>query len=184
VHRTPTAPVTFGVRPHGRDQMTLKRIFGSMFACVLFVLAGCTTTTDMESRTAQRPRIEPPQQVHNSLRLIIYRPQVLVGMLGRPVVVINDQKMLNFLNESMLEPGSVFVVDVPSEQTKLGWIQSGKTESNVDPIVLQGLGGAQRYFRWTLRPTSGYLQQVDESVAREEIGPLYYKGYRNLVVAK
>lgn len=120
----------------------------------------------------------------DSLRLIIYRPQTLVGMAGRPQVVINGQTMLTVLNESLLEPGSVFVVDAPAGQTRLSWVQSGKTESNTDPLVFNGLNGAIRYLRWTLKPTYGYLELVDEGKARDEIGPLRYMGYRNLFVAR
>jgi hypothetical protein len=164
--------------------MKSQRLFILILVCIPLVLAGCVAPADKENRNSQRPRIEPPQQVQNSLRLIIYRPQSIVGMMGRPVIVINGQKMLTVLNDSMLEPGSVFVIDAPSEQTKLTWVQSGKTESTVEPLLLKGLRGAQRYFRWTLRPTYGYLEQVDESVAREEIGPLIYMGYKNVVEVK
>ena len=35
-----------------------------------------------------------------------------------------------------------------------------------------------------LRPTYGYLERVEEGVARNEVGPLRYMGYRNAVDAK
>jgi hypothetical protein len=117
----------------------------------------------------------------NSLRLFVYRPQVLVGMAGRPVVVVNGRKMLTALTESMLEPGSVFIVDAPADHTRVDWIQFRNAEASSNPLDFTGLAGATRYLRWTLKPTYGYLEPVSEDVARSEIAPLRYMGYRNLL---
>jgi hypothetical protein len=54
----------------------------------------------------------------------------------------------------MLDPGSAFVVDVPAAHSQVTWIQSRNTEPDVD------------------------------AVAHEELAPLQYMRYRNLVGAK
>lgn len=146
------------------------------------LLAGCASTADCSP--AQSGRLEPPQQPAHSLRLFIYRPQTLVGMLGRPVVLVNDQRMGiqgSPVNDNFLEPGSVFVVDAPASLTRVGWIQSRQTQPDADVITYQNLPGARRYLRWTLKPTHGYLREVAEAEAVEEIGPLRYNGYINQV---
>lgn len=130
--------------------MTLRSLLLTLLAFVVLLIAGCATGSNTDDLPAQRARIEPPPQPPNSLRLIIYRPQTLVGMSGRPVVVVNGRNMLTVLKESMLEPGSVFVVDAPAERTQVGWIQSRQNKLNTDPIVFAGLSGETRYLRWTL----------------------------------
>ena len=164
--------------------MTLQSLVSPVLACAFLLIAGCSTGNNTGGLPSQRPRIEPPLQPPNSIRLIIYRPQTILGMSGRPVIVINGLSMLTVLRESMLDPGSAFVVDAPAEHTQVGWIQSKQTELNSDLIVFAGLRGETRYLRWFLNPTYGYLQQVDESVALEELGQLRYMGYRNLADAK
>lgn len=146
------------------------------------LLAGCASTAD--GRPAQRARLEPPPQPAESIRLFIYRPQMLVGMLGKPVILVNGQRMGiqgSPVNDNFLEPGSVFVVDAPASVTRVGWIQSRQTQPSADVITYTDMPGARRYLRWTLKPTHGYLQEVAEAVAVEEIGPLRYNGYINQV---
>ena len=164
--------------------MTLARMSLRMLALVALVVAGCATGNNAADLPVQRPRIEPPPQPPDSLRLVIYRPQTLVGLWGRPVVVVNGRSMITTLKESMLNPGSVFVVDAPAALTQVQWIQSKQAELNPDPIVFTGLAGETRYLRWTLEPTFGYLQHVGEDLARIEMGPLFYTGYRNIVDTK
>lgn len=164
--------------------MTLHSLVSSALACAFLFIAGCAPSNHTGALPAQRPRIEPPLQTPDSIRLVIYRPQTIVGMSGRPVIVINGLHMLTTLRESMLDPGSVFVVDAPAQHTQVAWIQSKQAGLNSDPIVYADLRGETRYLRWFLKPTYGYLQQVDERVAFEELAPLRYMGYRKLVDAK
>jgi len=105
-------------------------------------------------------------------------------MWGRPFVIVNGQMMVTSLRDSLLDPGSVFVVDAPENHTQVTWLQSRQTVPSTDPLVFQGLPGATRYLRWTLKPTYGYLELVPEDIAREEIIPLHYMGYRNVVVTE
>jgi hypothetical protein len=159
--------------------MHLCKLFAAPMVPVALLLAGCATTSDF----GQRARLEPPQQPMESIRLIIYRPQTLVGMLGKPVVFVNGQQMGikgSPVNENLLEPGSVFVVDAPATLTHVSWLQSSKAQSRGEAITYQGLQGVKRYLRWTLKPTYGYLQEVDEVIAAEEIPPLRYTGYLDL----
>lgn len=150
----------------------------------LSLLMGCAAINNDEVRMAQRPRFELPPQASDSIRLIIYRPQVLVGMWGRPVVLINGRKMLGVLSESLLDPGSVFVVDAPAGSTQVTWLQARQTVPSAEPIVFKEQKGATRFLRWTLKPTYGYLELVTEEVARGEIGPLRYMGYRKVEVTE
>ncbi len=177
-------PLSSNVKPHRRYLMTLQHLLASMFACSIVLLSGCATTDRNDGRLTQRPRIEAPQQAAGSLRLVIYRPQTIVGMLGRPIVVINGHQMLNAVRESMLDPGSVFIVDAPADHANVDWIQHRRNELSADSIVFKDLRGATRYLRWTLKPTYGYLEQVEEDAARQELGPLRYTGYRNLAKAE
>ena len=105
-------------------------------------------------------------------------------MWGKPVILVNDQRMGNPgspVADNYLQPGTVFVVDAPAAQTRVGWLQSGKDEASDQSINYTGLAGAKRYLRWTLKPTYGYLQEVDEASAIEEITPLRFSGYVNQV---
>ena len=163
--------------------MTRHRLLTPLCAFAMLLLLGCAAN-NKEGRTAQRPRLGPPAQASNSLRLVIYRPQALVGMWGRPFVIVNGQMMVTSLRDSLLDPGSVFVVDAPENHTQVTWLQSRQTVPSTDPLVFQGLPGATRYLRWTLKPTYGYLELVPEDIAREEIIPLHYMGYRNVVVTE
>jgi hypothetical protein len=104
--------------------MTRYRLLAPLCAFAVFLLFGCATSNNNEGRTAQRPRLGPPPQTSNSLRLVIYRPQTLVGMWGRPVVSVNGKMMVTALSESLLDPGSVFVVDAPADHTQVAWLQS------------------------------------------------------------
>ncbi|MEW5787553.1 MAG: hypothetical protein AB1899_06845 [Pseudomonadota bacterium] len=142
------------------------------------LLSGCSTSVPV------RPRIELPAQPGSSIRLVIYRPQTLVGMWGKPTILVNGQPMGirgSPTNANFLAPGSVFVVDAPASLARVGWIQTGKTEPDAQEIVFRDLPGATRHLRWTLKPTYGYLQEVEAGSARDEIGPLRFTGYMDLV---
>lgn len=160
--------------------MASPRFLASILTAAIS-LAGCAHTRTHTAASAKRLRVEPPPQPANSLRLIIYRPQQLVGVWGQPVIVVNGRKMLTALSDSMLDPGSVFVVDAPAEHTLVEWIQSRKSKPSTQSLVINGLQQSTRYLRWTLKPTFGYLEPVTAAVARVEIGPLHYMGYRNVV---
>ncbi|MBL8381988.1 MAG: hypothetical protein JNM90_02860 [Burkholderiales bacterium] len=147
-------------------------------------LAGCASGPEV--RPAGRPRFEPPPQPADSIRLFVYRPQTLVGMAGRPFILVNGRRMgiagsPVSENQNFLQPGSVFVVDAPAARAEVRWIQSGRNEPSPEAIVYAGQAGARRYLRWTLKATSGFLQEVDEAPAVQEIVPLMYSGYLNLL---
>lgn len=144
-------------------------------------LTGCAAVPDI--RPAGRPRFEPPPQPADSIRLFIYRPQTLVGMAGKPFIVVNGRRMGiagSPVSENFLQPGSVFVVDAPAARAEVRWIQSGRSEPSPEAIVYAGQAGARRYLRWTLKATSGFLHEVEEAPAVQEIVPLMYSGYLNL----
>jgi hypothetical protein len=145
------------------------------------LLLGCSTTTTSGTESSQAPRFALPQQPKESIRLIIYRPQTLVGMAGRPVVLVNEKRMVTALKHSMLDPGSVFIVDAPAVFTRVTWVQSKMSEPNQEPLVLTESKGLVRYLRWTLKPTYGYLEEVSLEVGIQETRPLRYMGYRNIV---
>lgn len=165
--------------------MKSERLLTHLLLATSFILAGCATPPENHPAQSRRGALFPfPQQPAESVRLIIYRPQVLVGMWGKPVILVNDQRMGNPgspVADNYLQPGTVFVVDAPAAQTRVGWLQSGKDEASDQSINYTGLAGAKRYLRWTLKPTYGYLQEVDEASAIEEITPLRFSGYVNQV---
>lgn len=165
--------------------MTNSRVRPSVVLVLAMVsvagwLGACATGTESPSQPRRMPRFELPQQPEGSVRLYIFRPQGIVGMWGRPVILINGQKLVSTLTESLLDPNSVVVADVPADRIRVTWMQSSKSTENTDPLVLAGPAGSSLYLRWTLKPTSGHLQQVSESEARSELSPLFFKGYRNL----
>jgi len=169
--------------PGGREasQMNRRRLLAVLVASgALF--AGCSTAPEVQS---PRPaRLDLPSQAVDAIRLVIYRPQTLVGMWGKPIVLVNDRPMGvqgSPVNENFLQPGSVFVVDAPASLTRVRWLQSRQAQPGDDVITFQGLPGATRYLRWTLKPTSGFLHQVDERTAVEEIVALRYTGYVSLI---
>lgn len=158
-----------------------RNLLASLSIGVAFLLAGCATPSG--SHPSGRARLAPPPQPADSIRLFIYRPQTLVGMMGRPVVFVNGRQMGipgSAVNENLLQPGVVFVVDAPAALTRVSWLQSGKASPGKVEIVYRGLPGTRRHLRWTLEPTYGYLQEVDEAVAAKEIDALRYNGYLNL----
>lgn len=152
---------------------------------VSIVLNGCSTTAEVQTAHGARQALFPfPQQPVESIRLVIYRPQVLVGMWGKPVIIVNGQRMGNPgspVTENHLQPGTVFVVDAPASLARVWWSQSGQGEATDKAISYTGLAGAKRYLRWTLMPTYGYLQEIDEARAIEEIGSLRFSAYVNLL---
>lgn len=161
--------------------MIHRHRFILLLMCGALALAGCAT--GVGGHPDKRPRLEPPAQPPESIRLIIYRPQTLVGMAGRPVVLVNGRRMGiqgSPVNENFLQPGSVFVVDAPAALTRVAWIQSGQSRPGEEVITYRALPGEKRYLRWTLQPTYGYLQEVGEAVAGQEVGPLRYSGYIDL----
>lgn len=156
-----------------------------LLAAVSISLTGCSSTAEVQSTQNERQALFPfPQQPAESIRLIIYRPQVLVGMWGKPVIIVNGQRMGNPgspVTENHLQPGSVFVVDAPASLTRIWWSQPSQGEANDKAISYIGLAGARRYLRWTMKPTYGYLQEVDEASAVEDIAPLRFSAYVNLL---
>lgn len=142
-------------------------------------LGACATGPELSPHPRRMPRLELPPQPEGSVRVHIYRPQGLVGMWGRPVILVNGQTLKSTLSDSLLEPNSVVVADVPATKARVTWMQSAQAKENTDPIVLAAPPGSSVYLRWTLEPTFGYLQPVSESQAASEMGPLFFKGYRN-----
>lgn len=159
--------------------MHFYKLIAASMVSVASLLAGCATTSDIDRRV----HLESPQQSMESIRLIICRPQTLVGLLGRPVDIVNGQQMGikgSPVNENFLEPDAVFVVDAPGTLTCVPWLQSSKAKSSGEAITYQGLQGVMRYLRWALKPTYGYLQEANERIAAEEIPRLRYTGYLDL----
>jgi hypothetical protein len=156
-----------------------------LLASVSISLTGCSTTAEVQTTRNGREALFPfPQQPAESIRLIIYRPQVLVGMWGKPVIIVNGERMGNPgspATENHLQPGSVFVVDAPASLTRVWWSQPSQGEAGDKAISYVGLTGAKRYLRWTMKPTYGYLQEVDETSAAAEIAPLRFSAYVNLI---
>lgn len=161
------------------------RVLALLAIAAGIVLAGCATTAAPQPGAAGREALFPfPPQPPQSLRLIIYRPQVLVGMWGKPVIIVNGQRMGNPgspVTDNPLLPGTVFVVDAPAARSRVWWWQSGQGEALDKAIAYAGLAGARRYLRWTLAPTYGHLVEVDEARAVEEIAPLRFSAYIDLV---
>ena len=160
-------------------------LFRVMLAVAATLLNGCSTTAEVQPAGSKRAALFPfPQQAAESIRLVIYRPQVLVGMSGKPVIFVNGQRMGNPgspVTENHLQPGTVFVVDAPASLVRVSWSQSAQREPSDKAISYTGLSGAKRYLRWTLMPTYGYLQEIDEAKAIEEIGSLRFSAYVNLL---
>jgi hypothetical protein len=168
--------------------MKALRLPALLLTCVSLSLAGCATTAEVRPVRDAREALFPfPQQPAESIRLVIYRPQVLVGMWGKPVILVNGQRMGNPgspMSDNHLQPGTVFVVDAPAALTRVGWSQPGRDEATDQAIAYSGLAGATRYLRWTLKPTYGYLQEVDEARALEEIASLRFSAYVNQLARK
>jgi hypothetical protein len=168
--------------------MKALRLPALLLTCVSLSLAGCATTTEVRPVRDAREALFPfPQQPAEDIRLVIYRPQVLVGMWGKPVILVNGQRMGNPgspVSDNHLQPGTVFVVDAPASLTRVGWSQPGRDEATDQAISYTGLAGATRYLRWTLKPTYGYLQEVDEAGALEEIASLHFSAYVNQLARK
>jgi hypothetical protein len=143
------------------------------FVWICLLVAGCSTAAMVRPDQGSQSVLFPfPPQAADSIRLIIYRPQVLMGMWGKPAIIVNGRRMGiagSTVSENFLQPGTAFVVDAPASLARVQWIQSGKTEPSEEAITYTGLAGAKRYLRWTLKPTYGHLAEVDEASALEEI---------------
>lgn len=151
-------------------------------------VTGCSTTVEAPPvRNGAEGLFPFPQQPADSVRLVIYRPQVLVGMWAKPVIVVNGQRIPKPRSPAMedyLPPGAVIVVDAPAALTRVEWSQPGRGAPTDEAITYTGLANATRYLRWTLKPTYGYLQEADEASAIEEVRRLRFGGYVNLVLPK
>ena len=156
----------------------------------LAVLSGCTNVPLI--RATQLERLEPYSQAkatlpplgESAIRLYIYRPQTVVGMMGNPIVVVDGQRMGNPSNptiENLLLPGTVFVVDTPAKPTRVWWEQGGQGDESSKAIALTPEAARTWYLRWDLAPTHGYLQPVPEPQALAQLDSLRLSGYVNLV---
>lgn len=124
-----------------------------------------------------------PPQPPESVRLIIYRPQGIVGMFGKAIVIVNGKWMGNPadpIRQNMLLPASVFVVDVPTDVVRVWWVQAGRGEEVDKALELSSAKARTWYLRWSMKPEYGYLDPVDEERAKAELTSLRFSGYVNL----
>ncbi len=156
----------------------LKRAL-TVLTATLF--ASCAVAPPSASMGPGNRYLDPPEQLKETVRLVIYRPNRFIGAAGRPVVYVDGQPMLNFLKESALEPGTALVVDLPLHASRIQWAAKLNQPIAAESITVEPSGGAKQFLRWTLKPTHGYLEKVDESVALSETSGLLFVGYRNLV---
>jgi hypothetical protein len=134
-------------------------------------------TAALESFSAAQEKLPP--RAEGDTRIFIFRPQAVVGMLGAPVVIVDGTWMgdpQDPANNRML-PGSVFVVDTPAAVTRVWWYQAGRGEEKDMALELPSAESRAWYLRWSMKPTSGYLQRVAEADALREIAPLKFGGY-------
>jgi hypothetical protein len=151
------------------------------------LITGCAYATRASQHTALEPysqaKAKIPPQPADSLRLIIFRPQMMTGLFASHIVIIDgkwmgDQK--DPFNDNLLLPSAVFVVDVPARLTRIWAFAPGVGEERERAIELRPTDSHARYLRWTMRPTHGYLQEVGEQQALLELETLRLSGYRNL----
>ena len=111
-------------------------------------------------------------------RIYIYRPQSFLGAAARPAVIVNGKWIGGTVDppKTLLTPGSVFIVDSPTQQNKI-WLQQDKGgEADNKPVFYSGNGEAI-YLRFSMKPTSSYLAIADKSTAKEEIQGLNFMGH-------
>lgn len=166
--------------------LTLLSRWGAMLLVIL--MTGCASTVAV--RTAQLSQLPlyadakqtlPPPPT-GTMRLVIYRPQALVGMLGSAIVVVDGHRMgdpANPVVDNRLQPGAVFVVDVPAKPTRVWWLQSGRVDED-KAIELAPSSASRHYLRWTLAATHGHLSVVPEAQALPDLDGLRFSGYVRL----
>jgi hypothetical protein len=171
---------------------SLKYLFSlPVIAVVLSSCAYAPTWTAAAVRESQHAKIEPYTVAKNEIpalpngytRLYIYRPQSFVGMLGQAIVIVNGKWMgdpENSFNNNLLLPGSVFIVDSPTDVTRVWWYQHGKGEEADKTISLSSKEARSWYLRWGLKFSSGYLETVPEQKGSVEIEPLRFSGYTRM----
>lgn len=124
-----------------------------------------------------------PAQMKGSIRLYVYRPQVLLGRLGHAIILVNGVALADrtsSVTENLLQPEAVFVVDVSGQEARITWDQDGRPEGTDKPIEISARQFPVVYLRWRMKPTYGYLEQVSEQQAKEEITSLGFSGYVKL----
>ena len=150
-------------------------------ALVLLVLTTSGCSPKMK-QLRERDQLEQYSQAAHQIpplaagftRLFIYRPHVFVGLGGNAIVIINGHWIGDRddpIKDNKLIPGTVFVVDVPSDQVKVWWYQNGKEDFD-KAFTVSSTTSQTHYLRWSLKPTYGYLDQVDQVKALEEISQL------------
>jgi len=164
--------------------------FAAAASSLLLLLGGCSNVPVI--RAVQLGRLELfkeaktklPQLAPDAIRLYVYRPQAVVGLMGNAIVVVDGRRMGNPESptlENLLLPGAVFVVDTPARRTLVGWQQAGQGDESSKAIELTPELSRIWYLRWDLKPTSGYLQRVEEQQALSEIEPLRLSAYVSLL---
>jgi hypothetical protein len=173
----------------------LITLMGTITVLLLSVqLSGCVasaptkpdaTATSSSSATpvpALQARLAP--QRDGVTRLYIYRPQRLLGALGKPVVIINDYWFGKAGQSaySPLSPGAVFVVDSLAPIHR-AWLYQGGSEDRQHQLSLPAGSGRTHYLRLQMHPTYASLKEVDARTAVAEIDQLQLSGYFGLPAA-
>lgn len=170
--------------------MSSRRFAAPALVISAWLLASCGSTTTIV-RAVQydslpsyvQARASLPAQPVGSLRLYIYRPQVLVGMWGGAIVVVNGRWFgdpANYISDNMLVPGTVFAVDVPQGTARVTWAQPARPEGSDAPLNLSSASSPVVYLRWVLRPTYGLLEQVTAAQGSRETESLKFSGHVTL----
>lgn len=162
----------------------------AMLAATVGLLAG-GCAEGPAARVVQIGRLEPfaevkvklPPLAPDSMRLYVYRPQAFLGWAGSAIVVVDGHQMgdpTRRMNENLLMPGAVFVLDTPAKPTRVWWEQGGQGDESGKAIEVSPSDSRTWYLRWGLKPTHGFLQIVQEEQAIAEIEPLRMSGYVTL----
>ena len=111
-------------------------------------------------------------------RIYIYRPQSFLGAAARPRVIVNGKWIGGTTDppKTLLIPGSIFMIDSPTQQNSI-WLQQGKSKEMEKPPLFSSEYGEDIYLRFSMKPTSSYLALVEKNTAMEEIQGLKFMGH-------
>ena len=124
-----------------------------------------------------------PPKPTKSIRLFVYRPQRFVGWFGTAIIIVNGEWMGNAddpFHENMMLPGTVFVVDVPTDVVRVWWYKKGKGEEVARALELSSAKAKRWYLRWSMDLVDSYLVPIEEHQAIPDLNSLRFSGYVNL----
>ena len=156
----------------------LITIASFLFGCATPIPSRVEQFSELESYADTKSSIPP--QSSNVMRVYIYRPQAFIGMFGSDIVIIDGKWMgdkSDPVRDNYLLPGSVFVVDIPRESTRIWTYDTGRRKETDRVIALSSENKQIWFLRWAMKPTYGYLEIVDEDEAVLEIQKLLFSGY-------